>query len=131
MALADLLGRLERRTDTFDTPRNPGEVSAKPAPLLACTLDTPDTPRNSIGNREERNSNSVDKRVGNVVARLANDSGLRYALDTHTEADPNTVILTVAIRNKAACELRIPKSRYDALALLELIEKHTMQETLQ
>lgn len=131
MALAELLERLERRTDTPDTSCNPSEVSAKPAPILDCTPDTPDTPRNSDGNWEARNSNPMDKRIGNVVATLANDSGLRYALDTHTEADPNTVILTVAIRNKAACELRIPKSRYDAIALLELIEKHTMQETLQ
>lgn len=46
MALADLLARLERRTDTPDTPCNPGEVSAKPAPIGACTLDTPDTPEN-------------------------------------------------------------------------------------
>lgn len=44
MALADLLERLERRTDTPDTPSNPRGVSAKPAPILACTLDTPDTP---------------------------------------------------------------------------------------
>lgn len=46
MALADLLERLERRTDTPDTPSNPGGVSAKPAPILACTLDTSDTPQN-------------------------------------------------------------------------------------
>jgi hypothetical protein len=41
------------------------------------------------------------------------------------------VILTLAIRGKAACELRIPKSRYDAFVLLDLIEKHTTRETLQ
>lgn len=46
MAQADLLTRLERWTDTPDPPCNPGEVSAKPAPILACTLDTPDTPQN-------------------------------------------------------------------------------------
>ncbi|MDQ1315781.1 MAG: hypothetical protein QG662_1890 [Pseudomonadota bacterium] len=47
MALADLLVRLERRADTPDTPCNPSEVSAKPALIQACTLDTPDTPQNS------------------------------------------------------------------------------------
>lgn len=46
MALTDLLARLERRTDALDTPCNPSEVSAKPAPILVCTLDTPDTPKN-------------------------------------------------------------------------------------
>ena len=47
MALADLLTRLEWRTDTPDTPCNPCEVSAKPASIQACTLDTPDTPQNN------------------------------------------------------------------------------------
>lgn len=46
MALADLLARLERRADTPDTSCNPDEVSAKPAPIQACTLDTPDNPQN-------------------------------------------------------------------------------------
>jgi hypothetical protein len=45
MALADLLARLERRTVSPDTPRNLDEVTAKLAPLLACTLVTPDTPK--------------------------------------------------------------------------------------
>lgn len=52
MALADLLERLERRTDTPDTPSNPGGVSEKPAPILACTLDTPDTSQNSNSESE-------------------------------------------------------------------------------
>ena len=44
MALDDLLSKLEgRATDTPDTPCNPPEVSAKPAPNKARTLDTPDT----------------------------------------------------------------------------------------
>jgi hypothetical protein len=43
-ALIDAMAK--RAADTPDTPRNPGEVSAKPAPRLACTPDTPDTPQN-------------------------------------------------------------------------------------
>jgi hypothetical protein len=47
MAHDDLLVTLQRRaTDTSETSRNPPEVSEKPAPTLACTFDTPDTPRN-------------------------------------------------------------------------------------
>lgn len=49
MALADLLERLERRTDTPVTPCNPDGVTAEPAPILACTPVTPDTPRDSNG----------------------------------------------------------------------------------
>jgi hypothetical protein len=45
MGLDTLLARLSGRTDTPDTPCNPVEVSAKPAWIEACTLDTPDTPQ--------------------------------------------------------------------------------------
>jgi len=66
-----------------------------------------------------------------VIDKLHGDAGLRYAMEAHDGIEPDAVILTLAIRDKAACELRIPKSRYDAFALLELIEKHTTPETLQ
>lgn len=69
--------------------------------------------------------------MGKVIDKLQDDTDLRYAMETHLDADPETVILTLAIRGKGACELRIPKSCYDAFALLELIEKHTTRETLQ
>jgi hypothetical protein len=44
MGLNDLLARLSSQSDTPDTTCNPVEVSAKPAWIGACTLDTPDTP---------------------------------------------------------------------------------------
>ncbi len=73
----------------------------------------------------------ADERIEKMIDKLAHDPGLRYAMETHSDVEPDAVILTLAIRGKAACELRIPKSRYDAFALMELIEKHTTRETLQ
>ena len=73
----------------------------------------------------------ADDRIDKMVANLASDPGLRYAMETHLDIDPDAVILTLAIRGKGACELRIPKSRYDATVLLEMIQKHTTRETLQ
>lgn len=70
MALADLLERLERRTDTHDTSCNPGEVSAKPAPVLACTLDTPDTPQNINSETPELDLFPDDRRTCNQCANL-------------------------------------------------------------
>ena len=64
-------------------------------------------------------------------ARLRRDPRPRYAIETHEDVAPAAVILSLAIRDKAACELRIPKSRYDAIVLLNLIEKHTTRETLK
>lgn len=44
---------------------------------------------------------------------------------TDTESDPDAVIVAYAIRDKATCELCIPRANYDGLALLALFEKHT------
>jgi hypothetical protein len=71
------------------------------------------------------------ERIAKVVATLEVDPALRYAVDTHADVDLEEVILSVAVRGKGTCEVRIPKSRYDGFALLELIEKHTTRETLQ
>lgn len=73
----------------------------------------------------------ADARMEKVIAKLHGDPGLRYAMEVHDDAEVEAVILTLAIRDKAACELRIPKSRYDAFALLELIERHTTIAILQ
>ena len=73
----------------------------------------------------------ADDRLDVVIGKLQSDPGLRYSMEAHDEADPEAVILTLAIRGKGACEIRVPKSRYDAFVLLELIEKHTMRATLQ
>lgn len=73
----------------------------------------------------------TNARVEKVIAKLHGDPGLRYTMEVQDDAEVEAVILTLAIRDKAACELRIPKSRYDAFALIELIEQHTTRETLQ
>ena len=48
----------------------------------------------------------------------------RVRFDPDTEADPEAVLLTLAIRGQATCELRIPRDRYDPFLLLDLIERH-------
>ena len=92
----------------------PNDVTDKPAKIGSGGMTTP-----------------ADKRIDKMVAKLADNPGLIYAMQTHDEVEPDAVILTLAIRGKGACELRIPKSRYDGFALLELIEKHTTREVLQ
>lgn len=64
-------------------------------------------------------------RIGRVIAKLERDPGLRYAIETHPEAEPGVVILALAIRGKGACELSIPAATFDPFALLALIEQHT------
>ena len=49
MGLDALLATMERQAaDTPDTSCDRGKVSAKPAPILACTPDTCDTPAKTI-----------------------------------------------------------------------------------
>jgi len=60
-----------------------------------------------------------------VLAMLAQEPGLQHAITSHDELEPGAVILTLVVWDKATCELRIPKDKYDALALLESIEKLT------
>ncbi len=73
----------------------------------------------------------ADTRMARVINQLRGDPSLRYVIEAHDDVVLESVILSLEIRGKAACELRIPRSRYDAFALMELIEKHTMRETLQ
>lgn len=46
---------------------------------------------------------------------------------TDMNADPDNVILTIAIRDQYSFEMTIPKAKYDPFMLLELIEKSAVQ----
>ena len=66
-----------------------------------------------------------------AVAKPQADRDLHYVIATHADVDPDEVILTLGIPGKGVGEIRITRSRYDAFALLELIEKHTTRANLQ
>jgi hypothetical protein len=74
---------------------------------------------------EALESTPAEARRQAVLSMLANELGITYALTSDTEADPDAVIITLAIRDKATCELKIPKDRYDGLAILQIIEQQT------
>lgn len=67
---------------------------------------------------------AAEARRQRVLAMLAANPEARYAALTDNESDPEAVILALAIRGRAMCELRIPRDKYDGLLLLDLIEKH-------
>ncbi len=62
-----------------------------------------------------------------VLAMLEAAPGTQRATYADTNSDPHNVILTVAVRNLATCEMLIPKAKYDAWQLLELIERCEVQ----
>jgi len=70
---------------------------------------------------------AADCRLVKVNAMLKANPGSLRALYTDTQSDLNNVILTVAIRGMAACEMHISKKKFDAFQLLALIEASEQQ----
>ena len=69
-------------------------------------------------------SPAAEARRQKVIAMLADNPGIQYAVTTDANADPEAVILALAIRGQATCELRIPRAKYDPFLLRHLIERH-------
>ena len=59
-----------------------------------------------------------------VLAMLEARPGTRYAVLTDLNAAPGVVVVALAIRGRASCELHIPRDKYDGVLLLDLIEKY-------
>jgi len=67
---------------------------------------------------------AAEARRQRVLAMLADHPEARCAVLSDMRADPGVVLLTMAIRGVATCELRIPREKYDGVLLLDLIERH-------
>ncbi len=131
MALDALLARLEGRAVTPVTPEAKPGVPSKPAPIKACTPVTPVTPENDDtagkATGEPLPDPAAEARRQRVLAMLTERPGIRYAVLTDTTADPEAMLLTLAIRGRATCELRIPHAKYDPWLLLDLIETYEIR----
>src|SRR5258708_1320993 len=126
MALDALLARLEGRAVTPVTADATPDVTPKPASIKACTSVTAENDDTAGKATSELLSDPASEaRLQRVLELLAANPSARYALVTDTEAEPEAVILALAIRGRATCELRIPREKYDGLLLLDLIERHS------
>lgn len=67
------------------------------------------------------------KRRTKVLTILAENPNTQRAFIADTNAEPDNVILTIAIRDQYSFELTIPKVKYDPFMLLELINKGAIQ----
>ena len=65
-----------------------------------------------------------------VLEMLTENPTTRYAVLTDMDADPQAVILTLAIRGEATFELRIPRSSWDGILFMELLDKQIEQGTV-
>ena len=128
MGAPDILGLLAARGVTI-RPRPDGNLEVSPRRLL-----TDETRRLIREHKAELlqvlaagslPDLAAEARRQRVLAMLAENPSARYALVTDLESDPEAVILTLAIRGQATCELRIPREKYDGTLLLDLIERHS------
>jgi DNA-binding transcriptional MerR regulator len=58
-----------------------------------------------------------------VLAMLAERPETMRAIHADMDSDPDNVILTIAIRHVATCEMLVPKAKYDAWQLLALVDR--------
>jgi hypothetical protein len=68
---------------------------------------------------------AADTRRQRVLSMLAANPDITHAIISHTEIERDAVIVTLDIRDKATCELRIPIAKYDGSALQQVIEEYT------
>ena len=59
-----------------------------------------------------------------VAAMLRDSPTIRYAAVTDTGSDPDAVIVALAIRGRASCELLVPRAKWDGVLFLDLLDKH-------
>ncbi len=68
---------------------------------------------------------AAEARRRRLLAMLDAQPGARYAVLTDTQADPEAVIVALAIRGRATCELRVPREKWDGVLFLELLDRHS------
>ena len=87
----------------------------------------------AVANPQEAENHAPDPaaeaRRRKVLAMLAANPALRIAVvcdgDGDGDGDGDPVPVAIAIRDKGACELLVPRDRYDGVLLLDLIERHS------
>jgi hypothetical protein len=57
---------------------------------------------------------------------LADHPEVRYAIVPDMDANPEVVIVALAIRGQVTCELRIPRKKWDGVLFLEFLERHAV-----
>jgi hypothetical protein len=67
----------------------------------------------------------MEGRRQRVLAMLRESPSVRYAVVTDTSSDPDAVIVALAIRGKASCELHVPRAKWDGVLFLELLERNS------
>ena len=68
-----------------------------------------------------------EERRERALQILVDQPGIQRAFLADTEADLKNVIVTIAVRNVASFEMLIPKYKYDAFLMLQLLNGGSVQ----
>jgi hypothetical protein len=117
MKLSELIRKREIVTATVATVAT---VATELPPSVATVAVATETD----GKPETLQDRQREARRQKVLTMLESTPGTQRAIYIDIDSDPHNVILTVAVRNLATCEMLIPKTKYDPWRLLELIEQH-------
>ncbi|MER2513774.1 MAG: hypothetical protein ABTQ25_15365 [Nitrosomonas ureae] len=96
-------------------------------------LSPPEKITNELINRLRKHKPAIiaelkrEERRAKVLTMLADNPNTQRALITDTESYPDSVILTIAIRDLYSFEMSVPKDKYDPFVILELISEGAVQ----
>lgn len=119
-------------TSATPTTRRPGHVAhvADVALVQQGRHEAPSAAGGTLPGKDDAPDNApgFEARRQRVLAMLA-DRQVRYALLVDGDAEPEAVILALAIRSGAGggavtCELRVPREKFDPYLLLDLVARH-------
>jgi hypothetical protein len=130
MNLLDLarsaLPSTHRDVDTENTPPHP------PVKTVISPFESKDTPlRECISANDKYAAEAdpaIESRRQRVLAILAENPDLRYAVVTDTEAEPDVVVVHIGIRDVGSGEILIAKGSYDGIELLRLLESRRAED---
>jgi len=121
MGATDLIFKL--RSDGYSISADGGYLDISPAddlsPELVKQLKLGKPEILCALNSEEK---ARETRREKVLAMLEADPRALRAMCTDVQSDPNNVILTIAMRGKATCEMYVTKEKFDSFQLLTLLE---------
>ncbi|MDO8414484.1 MAG: hypothetical protein Q7S51_11930 [Gallionellaceae bacterium] len=120
MGAPDLI--FELRSKGYSIRADGGYLDISPADLPPEVVQTIRQSKAEIMTELQREARAEWRRQ-KVIAMLEAAPSTQRAIYPDTDSDPHNVILAIAIRHVATCEMLIPKAKYDPWRLLELIER--------
>jgi hypothetical protein len=122
MTLAALIRKRDTGKSANDNPAkaaNDGYAKGEPLAGLAAL---------ALANTQEVETVTPDPaaeaRRQRLLAMLRESPAITYAAVTGTDSNSDAVIVALAIRGRATCELLVPRAKWDGVLFIDLLDKH-------